>query len=211
MPSNTEPESSRDYDAHIYFEADSPTSTESARKLNRKAWEELSFESPGNQIIIRELRYQPIGPHPLPMFEINFGRSNLEKVLSWLIQNRGMLPVLIHPVTGNDMVDHSSGAMWLGYDLTLNKSSLSQPDISFDYSRFTPEQNKDSFWPNIFPSIALVALGIILGVLTMFGCLSWRTDIVCTLGLVAVRAICAFEYSQGIRFAWKHPNLPSKR
>jgi len=61
---------------------------------------------------------QPIGPHPLPMYQANFDHSIYDAVTS-VLENKN-LSVLIHEDTGDDVRDHTEGATWIGESLTLN-------------------------------------------------------------------------------------------
>jgi DOPA 4,5-dioxygenase len=45
-------------------------------------------------------------------------------VLSFLMINHGPHPVLIHPVTDNEILDHSHHALWLGPPQPLNLAEL---------------------------------------------------------------------------------------
>lgn len=70
------------------------------------------------------VRNRPVGPHPLPMFEAWFQPAGLAEVLPWTLANRQGLPVLIHPITGNDYQDHAENAIWIGDKLVLNLEML---------------------------------------------------------------------------------------
>jgi DOPA 4,5-dioxygenase len=65
---------------------------------------------------------RPIGPHPLPMFEIDFTDCVADQFEKLLNEHRSGLSVLIHEVTGRDTRDHSEGARWLGEKITLDDS-----------------------------------------------------------------------------------------
>lgn len=106
-----------DFHAHIYFSPDSRASAEKFRQLISKH-------------LASQLRYvgnlidRPVGPHPVPMFELNFLPENFAQVVTFLMQNHGSHSVLIHPQTGNDPIDHSTHALWLGAQLKLDFSKL---------------------------------------------------------------------------------------
>ena len=56
---------------------------------------------------------RPIGPHPIGMFEVNvFSPEQFVAFVSWLVVWRGPLSALIHPNTGDDVMDHSQRATW---------------------------------------------------------------------------------------------------
>lgn len=70
------------------------------------------------------VRNRPVGPHTLPMFEVWFGPEALGEVLPWVLLNRRGLSVLLHPETGNDYVDHTDRAVWIGEKIPLKLEVL---------------------------------------------------------------------------------------
>jgi aromatic ring-cleaving dioxygenase len=66
----------------------------------------------------------PVGPHPKPSFEVWFQNSHLGEVVLWVLQNRRGLSALIHPLTKNEIRDHSEHAVWIGSPLTLDFTFL---------------------------------------------------------------------------------------
>ncbi len=103
----------RDYHAHVYF---TPETRENA----------LAFQALIASALGPTLRYlgrlidRPIGPHPIAMFELNFLPEHFATVVPFLMQNHGVHSVLIHPETGDDPLDHSTHALWLGRPLELD-------------------------------------------------------------------------------------------
>lgn len=61
---------------------------------------------------------QPIGPHPLPMYQVNYCTTIQESVEA-LLKSTG-LTVLLHEDTGDDLRDHTEGTRWLGQELELD-------------------------------------------------------------------------------------------
>jgi len=53
-------------------------------------------------------------------------------VIPWLALNRKGLVVFIHPITGNDLVDHRDRAMWMGAVRPLDLSVLSEQSETYD-------------------------------------------------------------------------------
>ncbi|HJP34945.1 MAG TPA: DOPA 4,5-dioxygenase family protein [Gammaproteobacteria bacterium] len=99
------------YHAHVYY-ADS---TERAIAAAIREAAQASFE-----LVIGRWRDEPVGPHPLPMYQIAFGPDVLPAFLPWLLSVRGPLSILVHTRTGvSDLTDHTVGAMWLGKPLEL--------------------------------------------------------------------------------------------
>ena len=104
------------YHAHVYFDS---AQTESARALNARARHDLVGSA-----VVHDLREQPVGPHTLPMFEIEFTHDHRPAVLAWLTDHHGPHSVLIHPVTGDDLADHQGQLAWLGEPQPLNLEGL---------------------------------------------------------------------------------------
>ena len=62
-----------------------------------------------------------VGPHPLPMFEVNvFSPAEFGAFVAWLVVHRGPLSALVHPNTGDDIRDHTINATWMGTPLELD-------------------------------------------------------------------------------------------
>lgn len=102
----------REFDAHIYF---SNESSQFATELREKAIREFA----GRQVFVGQMIPEAIGPHPIPMFEINFPLSLFTEVVLWLMKARGDLSVLVHELTGDDLYDHTQAALWLGKEVPL--------------------------------------------------------------------------------------------
>ena len=66
---------------------------------------------------------QPIGPHPLPMYQARYDSSNQAEVES-LLRTQTM-SILLHEDIGVDHVrDHTDGARWINKPLDLNLKFL---------------------------------------------------------------------------------------
>ena len=106
----------KDFHAHIYFQ---PGATEQeAARLRAQVGE--AFPS----ALLGRWHAVPVGPHTQPMFQIAFPVSLFPTLVPWLMLNRGGLDVLIHPETGDDPVDHTSHAAWLGNRLPLRMEAF---------------------------------------------------------------------------------------
>lgn len=104
------------YHAHVYFDADSRSSAASLR-------EKIAGELIG-QVRVHGLIDRAIGPHPLPMFEVDIPAAGLQPAFDWLSKNHGEHSVLVHPITGDDLADHRDHPRWIGPALPLDLAFL---------------------------------------------------------------------------------------
>ena len=101
----------RGYHIHIYYDQrDGPGA---ASALSDAIAERFDVE-------IGMWRDKPGGPHPAPMFQVNFAAALFADVVPWLMLNRGGLDLLVHPETGDDVADHGDHALWLGHTLPID-------------------------------------------------------------------------------------------
>jgi len=98
---------------------------------------------------------QPVGPHPVGMFEVNiFTPAQFGAFVPWLVIHRGPLSVLLHPNTDDELRDHTQRASWLGTPWPLNlrvfkpkeevKEAPKIPEEAIDYGDEDPSPQKDS-------------------------------------------------------------------
>lgn len=113
------------FHAHIYFDAAERAAADELR-TRLAALEAVLFAGP--------LRGEPVGPHPMGQFEIHFHAAALSRVRPVLAESG--LRVLIHPVTLDDLADHTTLAEWLGEPLALDASVLDPPGINQGLDRF---------------------------------------------------------------------------
>jgi len=75
-----------------------------------------------------------IGPHPIPQFEVHFREDMLSAVLT-AIEASG-LRALVHPLTEDDVADHTTLAYWIGDPVELDITVLDPPGINQGIERF---------------------------------------------------------------------------
>lgn len=96
------------YHAHVYWQ------NEAQRRealLLRQPLQELGCQ-------LGTIWDRPIGPHPLPMYQVNYSSNIAEEVEEMLAGTK--LDILLHEDTGNDVRDHTQGARWINNQLTLD-------------------------------------------------------------------------------------------
>ena len=89
-------------------------------------------EALGERFTVRLGRWHdvPVGPHPGAMYQVAFEVAELPRLLPWLMLNRGVLNVLVHPLTGDDYEDHARYALWLGTPQKLRLEVLRRAPAS---------------------------------------------------------------------------------
>ena len=119
------------YHAHIYFE---PRERAAADRLRQRLLDSIGLGQFASLVFVGELRDQPVGPHPKPQFEIHFREDVLPQVVA-LLRASG-LNALVHPLTDDDLADHTSLGQWLGEPLPLDLSVLDPPGMNQGVARF---------------------------------------------------------------------------
>lgn len=102
------------YHAHIYY---APATRSIAERLREAI-------GAGFEVRLGSWHDQPVGPHPVAMYQIAFAVGEFPRLVPWLMLNRDGLDVLVHPLTGDDYDDHTVYAMWLGTPLPLRLEVL---------------------------------------------------------------------------------------
>ena len=92
------------YHAHVYFDE---STVEQAQLLCEEAGKQF-------KVTVGRMHHKLIGPHPCWSCQLAFDRSNHTDLLTWLALNRKGLKILIHPLTGNNLKDHTDYASWMG-------------------------------------------------------------------------------------------------
>lgn len=119
------------YHAHVYFTGESRAA---ARELHARLRQGIGADGGLGVTYVGEMRDRGVGPHPLPQFEIHFVEANLPRVLPAL--EASGLTVLVHPLTDDDLADHTSLARWIGSPLELDLTVLDPPGRNQGVARF---------------------------------------------------------------------------
>ncbi len=119
------------YHAHVYYDADDRAA---AVRLHRGLSTAKRVGELANVLFVGEMRDRAVGPHPKPQFEVHFLEDALPRVLP-LIKASG-LTALVHPLTDDDLADHTSLALWIGEPLPLDETVLDPPGSNQGVARF---------------------------------------------------------------------------
>lgn len=114
--------------AHVYYEGDE---RDAAERL-RARFETMAPDAP--ILFVGSMVDRPVGPHPIPQFEIHFPAS-AKPVVGRTIEPTG-LRALIHPLTDDDLADHTTLGQWIGKPLDLDVSVLDPPGMNQGVARF---------------------------------------------------------------------------
>ena len=119
------------YHAHIYYSAGQRAAAASLRD------EFFLLSKAGNEpaiLFVGEMVDKGVGPHPIPQYEVHFLERSLRQVKA-MIEASG-LRALVHPLTDDDLADHTSLAHWLGTPVELDVAALDPPGRNQGIARF---------------------------------------------------------------------------
>ncbi len=119
------------YHAHVYFEA---ATRAEAMALNQQLREAVASGGSPRLLFVGSLKDGKAGPHPIPQFEIHFTRDALADVRA-VIKTSGFRG-LIHPLTDDDLADHTSLAEWIGAPVVMDLTTLDPPGQNQGVARF---------------------------------------------------------------------------
>ncbi len=119
------------YHAHIYYSAKERPLAATLREKLRNA---LPGDPLSGLLFVGELRDHKAGPHITSQFEIHFYEPLLPCVEAELA--RCGLRVLIHPLTLDDLGDHTYLGRWIGQPVELDLTVLDPPGTNQGMARF---------------------------------------------------------------------------
>ncbi len=111
--------------AHIYYD---PAEREAASVLR------AAFGRDPSILFVGAMTDGPAGPHPVAQYEVHFLSSHRPAVTA-AIRATG-LRALVHPLTDDDLADHTSLAHWIGEPVNLDTSVLDPPGVNQGIPRF---------------------------------------------------------------------------
>jgi aromatic ring-cleaving dioxygenase len=113
------------YHAHIYY---SIGERDAAATLRSR------FGDMSEILFVGRMTDRPIGPHPMAQFEIHFFEPAVPAVIASI--ERSGLRALVHPLTDDDLADHSTHGQWIGEPVELDESVLDPPGENQGVERF---------------------------------------------------------------------------
>ena len=120
----TEPDDAP-YHAHVYFTDEQRTAAEALK---------AEFEAKHFILFVGRMTEGKVGPHPIPQYEVHF-RSHAVADVEAMIRASG-LRALVHPLTDDDLADHTTLGKWFGQPLDLDLTTLDPPGMNKGIPRF---------------------------------------------------------------------------
>jgi DOPA 4,5-dioxygenase len=110
-----DPATIQGYHVHLYY---APETRPVAERLR------TAIEERFPQVRVGSWHDEPVGPHPVAMYQVAFAAEEFSRFVPWLMLNREGLNVLVHPLTDDSVAAHTGFAAWLGAPLPLRIETL---------------------------------------------------------------------------------------
>jgi DOPA 4,5-dioxygenase len=116
--------------AHIYYTDEERPRAERLRDdfLDQAARGEADI------LFVGQMTDRGVGPHPVPQYEVHFLERSWSDMIA-AIEASG-LRALVHPLTDDDVADHTTLAHWIGEPLALDTRVLDPPGHNQGIPRF---------------------------------------------------------------------------
>ncbi len=112
--------------AHIYYAPDQREAAAALRDLFGRLDDMVLF--------VGRMMDQGVGPHPIPQYEIHFRERAVPEITA-ILESSG-LRCLVHPLTDDDLADHTIHARWLGEPVELDVTTLDPLGVNQGIPRF---------------------------------------------------------------------------
>jgi aromatic ring-cleaving dioxygenase len=117
--------------AHIYYDHGTWNAAET---LHQQLTDMLMRGTCEGLVLVGQMYETGVGPHPKPQFEIQFYEFAVPRITEILAATG--LTSLIHPLTDDDLADHTTLARWLGEPIPLDVTVLDPPGHNQGFARF---------------------------------------------------------------------------
>jgi aromatic ring-cleaving dioxygenase len=111
--------------AHVYFDDAERTAATQLRD---------DFGRDPAILFVGDMTDGPAGPHPIAQYEVHFLGASVPAVIA-KIEATG-LRALVHPLTDDDLADHTTLAHWIGEPVELDVTVLDPPGVNQGIPRF---------------------------------------------------------------------------
>jgi aromatic ring-cleaving dioxygenase len=118
-------DSAAPFHAHIYYSNDKRPVAERLR---------ADFLTKSGALFVGQMTDRGVGPHPVAQYEVHF----LEPARAGIIEaiRASGLRALVHPLTDDDLADHTILAHWIGEPVELDVTILDPPGRNQGVARF---------------------------------------------------------------------------
>jgi DOPA 4,5-dioxygenase len=120
------PDPAAPWHAHVYYSDGDRAAAEALRA--RFVGDDAAI------LFVGRMMDGPVGPHPVAQFEVHFRERSVAAV-SALIEASG-LRALVHPLTDDDLADHTTLGRWIGEPLALDLTMLDPKGENKGAARF---------------------------------------------------------------------------
>jgi DOPA 4,5-dioxygenase len=131
-----ESEEIKEYHFHVYWFINDTRTEQLALNL-RAAILAQNEKQYFTAIPLDRVNSEPVGPHPIASYEVWVPQEYFARFYSWILLNRPReLSILLHPLTREEVRDHTERAVFLGdWRLPLKTAALSDllPKVPAQY------------------------------------------------------------------------------
>jgi aromatic ring-cleaving dioxygenase len=113
------------FHAHVYYSSEERPAAERLRE---------TFAGQPGVLFIGQMTDRGVGPHPIPQYEVHFREVSRPSVVA-TIEASG-LRALVHPLTNDDLADHTTLGQWIGEPVDLDLGVLDPPGVNQGVPRF---------------------------------------------------------------------------
>ncbi|HWV59750.1 MAG TPA: DOPA 4,5-dioxygenase family protein [Sphingopyxis sp.] len=113
------------YHAHIYFD--------DAERAAAAALRDGFGRDPAI-LFVGDMTDGAVGPHPIAQYEVHFLGAAVPAVVEAIEATE--LRALVHPLTDDDLADHTTLAHWIGEPIELDVTVLDPPGVNQGIARF---------------------------------------------------------------------------
>ena len=114
------------FHAHIYY-------SDEERSIASALRDDFSAGRPP-VLFVGQMTSSGVGPHPIPQYEVHFSESARDDVIAAITASG--LRALVHPLTDDDLADHTTLAHWVGRPIELDVTVLDPPGVNQGVARF---------------------------------------------------------------------------
>lgn len=119
------------YHAHLYY---TPETRAVAEAMRLRLIDSMESGAIPQLLFVGQLKDHKAGPHPIAQFEIHYTKQALPTIVRLIEESR--LVALVHPLTDDDLADHTRLAHWIGAPIQLDLTTLDPPGRNQGVARF---------------------------------------------------------------------------